>query len=222
MYHDLGNTNYSYMMSRKAFDRDETAQRLVAGLRKAGLDVDLNARHDIIAQTGDGWRKCSGSAYKISKDRAYAHGTMLLTSDLASLGPALRAPGWGLQGNGVESVRSQVANLGLDHDTFCHIVAETFGLKPRYVDEEEMIAVPGMAKSLEQLHGHDWKFGQTPPFTQTIRHAGTEVFVKVRRGKIENLEGLPKDGVLARRLLGQDFQPSMVSMYLGSRNDNEA
>lgn len=212
VYHDLGNTNYSYMMPRSQFDRDTTAQKLVTALQTAGIDVALNSRHDIILNTAEGWRKCSGSAYKISKDRAYAHGTMLLNSDIKNLGQALRAGEWGIKGNGVESVRSKVANLELGHDAFCDSVAKAFHMTPIYVNVNEMLTLPAVAKSMEQLLGSQWTFEQTPPFTQTVLHKdGQVVTVKVRRGRIESVEG---EGVETVQFVGQDFVPSLLCNYL--------
>ncbi|CCG82043.1 Lipoate-protein ligase A [Taphrina deformans PYCC 5710] len=156
------------MMKRDKFDRDSTAQKIINGLKCAGLDVKLNERHDITIRVAGEYKKCSGSAYKISKDRAYAHGTMLLASDLGNLGPALRPASYGIVGNGVESVRSKVANLNLTHEEFCAILAKAFQARCHKIEEEEMMAIPEVAESRAQLISDHWKYSQTPVFTQTI------------------------------------------------------
>ncbi|KAK0559777.1 hypothetical protein OC844_004178 [Tilletia horrida] len=57
-------------------------------------------------------RKLSGSAYKLTAQRAYHHGTLLLDADLSALGHALRnSRGDALQSKGVASVRASVVNL---------------------------------------------------------------------------------------------------------------
>lgn len=211
VYHDLGNTNYCYMMPRQEFDRDTTAQRLVTALRSAGLDVALNARHDVIVNTASGWKKCSGSAYKISKDRAYAHGTMLLSSNLETLGPALRARDWGIKGNGVESVRSKVSNLGIEHELFCALVSDAFEMDPQSVKEVEMIEMPGVKESIQQLQSLNWKYEQTPPFTQLFCVNGLQILMSIRRGRIESIAGLPQADTMIASLIGARFTPELIS-----------
>ena len=94
----------------------------------------------------------SGSAYKIVNKRAYHHGTMLISSELGTLGKLLHSNkvsnsspwirGWGLtigkirfqdtmQTKGVASVRSPVCNLrqykpDVSHEDFVHAVVREF------------------------------------------------------------------------------------------------
>ena len=104
-FQDLGNTNYSIHLPRTAFDRNETAKIVVAAVRSLGVDAYANERNDICAH---GFKICrlsllghiesmylsrgslsishlSGSAYKIVNNRAYHHGTMLISTQLDSL-----------------------------------------------------------------------------------------------------------------------------------------
>ncbi|EAU82709.1 lipoate-protein ligase A [Coprinopsis cinerea okayama7 len=67
------------------FDRNETAQVVVRAIRQLGVDANVNDRNDI----------CVGkdkirSAYKIVNNRAYHHGTMLISTRLDTLGDLLR------------------------------------------------------------------------------------------------------------------------------------
>ena len=90
----------------------------------------------------------SGSAYKIVNKRAYHHGTMLISSELGTLGkllhsnkvPKSRLAGLGtgvntsqdtMQTKGVASVRSPVCNLrqhkpDVSHEDFVHAVVRQF------------------------------------------------------------------------------------------------
>lgn len=105
-HQDLGNTNYSIHLPRTAFDRNETAKIVVAAVRSLGVDAYANDRNDICA---DGFKisrsslshrvgfvclslliflfdsHLSGSAYKIVNNRAYHHGTMLISTQLDAL-----------------------------------------------------------------------------------------------------------------------------------------
>lgn len=91
------------------------------------IKLQVNERHDIVdKETG---KKVSGSAYKIERQKAYHHGTMLLNSKLDVLSMLLnRDPEiYGtIEGRGVESVKSPVANLGMDSDVFIQVVLEAF------------------------------------------------------------------------------------------------
>lgn len=85
-------------------------------------------------------RKISGSAFKILTHRAYHHGTMLLSTNLADLGSSLRntkLASSSVKSKGVESVRSHVVNLteaypavakegSLTHDHFVRAVVAEF------------------------------------------------------------------------------------------------
>lgn len=212
VYHDLGNTNYSYMMPRHDFDRDATALKIIAGLSRSGVSAALNERHDITVNTDGTFKKCSGSAYKISKDRAYAHGTMLLTSDLANLGPALRAGDWGIKANGVESVRSAVTNIGMGHEDFCALIAKAFNLELRSVAESEMLSLSQVSTNHLQLSSNEWRYQQTPGFTQTIVLGARELVADVKHGcysKFFGHEHLPNT---VQALLGQKFEVEKLSL----------
>ena len=82
VYHDLGNTNYSLIMPRHAFNRHFAANLVVNALNKefnTNLFVSED-RFDIWSNDIDSndKRKVSGSAYRLQRERAYAHGTMLI------------------------------------------------------------------------------------------------------------------------------------------------
>ncbi len=93
----------------------------------------------------------SGSAYKIAKDRAYHHGTMLISSQLSTLGDVLHVskvwfichntlvhmsdccngPQESMITRGVASIRSPVKNLqefspAVTHDKFVRAMVQAF------------------------------------------------------------------------------------------------
>eukprot|EP00171_Calliarthron_tuberculosum_P019641 IDg19641t1 len=77
--------------------------------------------------------KISGNAYRISRDRAYHHGTVLVRSDLDSLRSALRSPIRDrIKALGTSSVRSPVANIidfcpGVNVDDVVDAIARSVG-----------------------------------------------------------------------------------------------
>lgn len=128
VFHDEGNLNYSVISPRAAFTRDKHAEMMVRALHLVGAtDTCVNERHDIVmslperhthpkpngpAQTPQP-RKISGSAFKLTRDRALHHGTCLLDSpNIHDLGSFLRSSAQPyIKAKGVESVRSPVANV---------------------------------------------------------------------------------------------------------------
>lgn len=140
VYHDLGNSNYSFHVAREVFVREVHSSLVVRALNAAPISLGsttaglasprgayVNGRNDICIRVrpgfdkhtkkddlGDGYeeRKVSGSAYKLVTSRAYHHGTMLLNASLSSLGDSLHnGRGEALVTKGVASVPAPVANL---------------------------------------------------------------------------------------------------------------
>ncbi|KAL8823494.1 MAG: hypothetical protein Q9170_008356 [Blastenia crenularia] len=138
VFHDLGNVNFSVICPPAAFHRDKYAEMVVRAIRKTNPRARVNDRHDIVIDpgdlleaenypdpddahrtayaSGDGAlvpRKVSGSAYKLSRQRALHHGTCLLRSpNISSISDYLRSPARPfMKARGVESVRSPIANL---------------------------------------------------------------------------------------------------------------
>ena len=122
-------------------------------------------RGDIVRVQGDMGFKVSGSAYKVSKDIAYHHGTMLLSSNLEELRRALKIRGrFMIRDKGVDSVRANhVANVpfpGRDDaekfGEFAKVVREEFdemhGPNEYFeLSEEEVAVIPQVKKNMEQL-----------------------------------------------------------------------
>jgi lipoate-protein ligase A len=198
VYHDLGNVNYCYMTSRRDFTRLYAIQTLCSMLKERGLDVSVNDRHDLLL----GGKKISGSAFKIAKDRAYAHGTMLLNADLSDVRNLLQSAKQIKLTHGTESVRSPVANLELDHTTFMRAASTAFGCEiPKTVDEDEALAIPEVRASAESLQTWTWMYGQTPRF-QVELWGGYEA--SIVRGIIDSVR---KDSIDIRHpLLATRFQ----------------
>lgn len=203
VYHDHGNSLFSFLMPREVFTRDQHAHLLVRALQRAASSPYADAassslrvgpRHDIFW----GQTKISGSAYRITRHRAYHHGTMLLGADLTALSMALESPVpekcRGI-GAAVTSVRSPVNNLplGLDHEQFCaHLVREYCDQFPAtfpamsIVDIHSETSPPHFTNQLgmsaadlafihEQrllLKDSQWTIDKTPPFKLHSPSAG--------------------------------------------------
>jgi lipoate-protein ligase A len=186
VFHDEGNVNWSVICPPADFTRDKHAEMVVRALRKLGVDrARVNERHDIVLDQGkqkgnsdpqdthrtaymadDGVGpqplKVSGSAYKLTRNRALHHGTCLLNSpNLNVIGDILRSPAKPyLMARGVESVSSPVTNIGLGNEAFQKQVQEEFARMyserkekrtPSTVVDEKLLDSPDIRKGYEEL-----------------------------------------------------------------------
>ncbi|KAK6334323.1 Biotin/lipoate A/B protein ligase [Orbilia blumenaviensis] len=187
VYHDLGNLCWSVIMPRKAFDRDFNAHVVVKALHALGVSTaTINDRHDIILRQQHPKNrkfkdlKVSGSAYKIIRERAYHHATLLLNSKLEDIRGLLRSPlKEFITTKGVESVRSEVSNIGVDKEELVEKIEEEFlkanGLEDGEVvsrvtleEEETVKAREYIREGMMELQSQKWLYSQTPEFTLNI------------------------------------------------------
>ncbi|KAF7352307.1 Lipoyltransferase and lipoate-protein ligase [Mycena venus] len=166
VYHDLGNTNFSIHLARRAFDRRVTSQLVLRAVLSLGVErARLNDRNDICV--GDDKMNALGDLLRVEKP------TMIT--------------------KGVASVRSPVCNLQqtsphIGHDVFVNAVVDEFqreyGLdkadnRTQYVDDSARTLLSldddGSGRTLEyvdngvaELKSWDWLYGQTPEFAYSI------------------------------------------------------
>jgi lipoate-protein ligase A len=174
VFHDEGNVNFSVICPPKAFHRDTHAEMVVRALAALGEGrARVNERHDIVVDRDEGRTfKVSGSAYKLTRLRSLHHGTCLLRSPgLARISGLLRSPGEAfIKAQGVDSVRSPVANVGVEPAAFVDAVVAEFrsmyGGQAVEVDEfgEEVLEVEKVREGYEEMRERAWVYGQTPRF----------------------------------------------------------
>ncbi|KAI9676804.1 MAG: Biotin/lipoate A/B protein ligase [Trizodia sp. TS-e1964] len=190
VWHDAGNLNYCAICPSPAFARDRYATVVAAALRGLGVaGVRVNGRHDIVMRKGEGEGelKISGSAYKLVRGRGLHHGTCLLDADLGCVGRFLASPMRAyMRARGVESVRSEVGNVGVGVDGVRRAVVREFarvhglggGVEEGRLGEgegwvgmvvgEELRAVEEIRKGVEELEVPPWR-----PRLQLLRHANS-------------------------------------------------
>lgn len=175
VFHDLGNTNFTFLSPKEDYNQDANFQIIVNALKKLGIEAAQSGRNDM--QVGE--RKISGSAFKHAVDRSFHHGTLLVNANMQKLGDYLNPHPLKLQAKGIKSVRSRVANLVEFNDTVTHeslseAIIETFcdyygqKVEVEELDEESLKSEPHLNKYYEQMADWNWRFGKTPAFSHHI------------------------------------------------------
>ncbi len=107
VYHDMGNLNFTFLVSKQNYDLQKQLQVIVTACRNLGLNAEVSGRNDVLVEG----RKFSGNAFYAHKNQAYHHGTLLIDVDMSKLGQYLMPSKAKLQSKGVSSVRARVVNL---------------------------------------------------------------------------------------------------------------
>ncbi|WP_394209967.1 lipoate--protein ligase [Psychrobacter piscatorii] len=175
VFHDLGNTNFTFLSPKHAYDQTANFTIIINALKKLGIDATLSGRNDM--QVGD--RKISGSAFKHAADRSFHHGTLLVNANMQKLGDYLNPHPLKLKAKGIKSVRARVANLvefngAINHETlseaiieaFCEYYGETAPVEQ--LDEASLAKQPTLNTYYQQMADWDWRFGKTPEFSHHI------------------------------------------------------
>lgn len=200
VFHDLGNTNFTFMAGKPEFDKTVSTKIVLDALRAIGIKGKSSGRNDLVIETEEGDKKFSGSAYRDAKDRGFHHGTLLLNADLARLANYLNPDPKKLQAKGIQSVRSRVINLcqlreTVDHDLVCHAIQKSYfqhygeSVSPEHISPQSIPDLPGFASAFARQSDWDWNFGKSLDFSHTMDErfswGGVEVHLDVHRGKIE-------------------------------------
>ena len=203
VYHDLGNLNYSLHRDKSVFNRTFAAEMIIRAMQEHVQSSDdsglfLSPRNDIFFKhyTGSS-AKVSGSAYKLSKDRAYHHGTLLLSSDLSNISTLLKSPLTILKDDafkfgGVSSFPSPVTNIpNLSIERTIELICKEFQpTEPIIEITKNSHSNPTIAKYQKEIESLEWTFGKSPTF-KLLLHDENEVLIEAgvvkESSKDENL-----------------------------------
>lgn len=190
--HDGGNLNFCFVRPREEHEPLSNAKLVASVLREDfGIKATVNERADILV---DGM-KVSGAAYRISRNRAYHHGTLLINSNLDRLRRLLKSPlNNGLSAMGTRSIPSPVTNLSdhysgaIDAATVVDAIAERFSrtnafvvpLSPTQVERD----YGGMQAERGELCSHGWVYGKIPRFSYDYRIGDALLKIEVAKGAV--------------------------------------
>ncbi len=107
VYHDLGNINYSFILPKELYDKDETMQLVVDALKMLGVSAKKTGRNDICIKG----EKVSGNAYFSKEYVALHHGTILYEVNKNTLSNVLQVTDAKLSKNGIKSIKARVTDI---------------------------------------------------------------------------------------------------------------
>ena len=196
VYHDLGNVNYSLLITERHPGADSFArfaQPVVETLQKMGLGALFSGRNDIEVEG----KKISGSAQCCVKDRTLFHGTLLFDANMEMLSKVLNPSKMKMESKGVRSVRARVANLKtfLPEMSVEQFIEELKGHLQLFAGVPEEVPAEWIARAerLADEKYRTWEWNWGTPFESTWENkakfpAGVvELKLKVRNGVAEEV-----------------------------------
>jgi len=215
VYHDEGNSNFTFISPKENFSRTEKTNLIVKTLASLNIKAVQGRRYDIYVNG----KKVSGSASKFTSGKVIHHGTLLIKADLEALDNYLKSNYYqsnAIKSKGIDSVRSKVTNLSelnpsLNHDQFSNALINilTSNQKEHFelinLNIKDLNNIEEIQSFREKLMSWDWLFGNTPGFSLEIKipYSGIDYdcSINVKKGLIINIETENKD--LHDRYIGQ-------------------
>ncbi|MFW5745193.1 MAG: lipoate--protein ligase family protein, partial [Spirochaetota bacterium] len=189
VYHDGGNTNFSFLASESDYDQERHFRVVISGLSRLGIAAWKTDRNDL--RVGD--RKISGNAFRHTRGRSLHHGTLLVNADLDRLTAFLTPSAALIETKAIPSVRSRVVNLsdarpGLTHEPLGDAIAQAYAAEYGEDAARPIVADPGSWDTIRsrraELASWEWVFGHTPTFVRKVVVEGADVALTVKRGAI--------------------------------------
>ncbi|MFA6706297.1 MAG: lipoate--protein ligase [Sphaerochaetaceae bacterium] len=219
VYHDLGNTNFTFMSPRGSYSKETNFAIIISALKTLGIKAETSGRNDIVVEG----KKISGSAFKLNANRAFHHGTLLIRTDLKAISTYLTPDKEKLESKGIKSVASRVANLTsfnqhLTHETLCQAIIDQFfttygSVCP--IEEltfERLSREPELARTYERYADWQWRFGSTPQFSHTVKHRFPWGMIRIY---FDVSEAIVRSSVIYSDALDIGFIESLQSLFIG-------
>ena len=211
VFHDLNNTNFTFLSGINEYSKERNNGIITKALESFGVNAYASGRNDILVDE----KKISGSAFKLKKDRAFHHGTLLINTDMKRLARYLTPSPKKLQAKGVSSVQTRVANLAdynpvINHESICQAIIKSFsdyyGIEtaPEILDHSRLSSIPGLINYFNLMKDWDWRFGKTPEFShrmdEKLTWAWVELYLDVQEGIISEAK-LYSDALISDLIL---------------------
>jgi len=199
VYHDLGNTNFTFMSPRENYDTQRNFSVIIKALATFGVVASPSGRNDMLV---DG-HKISGSAFRLTGTRAFHHGTLLINADMARLPSYLTPDKEKLASKGIQSVASRVANItqfnpSITHENLCAAIIQAFfntygtTCPVEELTLERLSVENELNQTYRQYADWSWRFGTTPEFSHTVKGrfpwGGITLHMDMRRAKVDQVK----------------------------------
>ncbi len=196
--HGPGNLNWSLITPVPIPSKEGTLKKMIKALGTLGLNIDMNDRYDLTIEDSGMGKKISGSAFRQVSHGSLHHATILVSADLHTMKNLLDVPPRSIQGRGVVSKRSPVANLadiqpGLKiRDVVKAIAEEWSGNKFAYpINPDDFMHDRSCQMALDRLESQEWTWNKTPPFTEYFDQLpdshGKVLKCEIRSGQIAGI-----------------------------------
>ena len=220
VYHDLGNTNFTFMSSKENYSKERNNEIIINALKKFEINAKASGRNDIVVTDEEGDKKISGSAFKEKKDRAFHHGTLLINADLTRLSNYLNPDKKKLVSKGVKSVRARVTNLvnlnnEISHDLLSKAIIEEFfkaydkECEVEVLNYDTLKEIKTLNDYYQKLKSDQWTLGESPKFEYSFESrfewGGVEVFLNSHKGQIKDIQ-----------IYSDSLHPEMISLLIES------
>ncbi len=193
VYHDLGNLNFSFIVPRADYDVDRQLSVVQSAVCACGLNAEKTGRNDL---TVDG-RKFSGNAFRLLKESALHHGTLLISSDMEKVSRYLTPDQDKLKAKGVKSVSSRVVNLSALGDVTVEAMKKAMieAFRREYgaaevlaPDEADYSEYPAL---LQRNRSWEWNYGSSPEgcieLSRRFSWGGLQIHAKVTGGAAQEI-----------------------------------
>lgn len=210
VFHDLGNINCSFILNsdERLNDYAFFSAPVISALAEAGIRASLSGRNDLLVNG----RKISGAAQCSKNGRMLHHSTLLLDACVSDLRQALRVNPLKIEGKGIKSVESRVANINsfLDeklctaalYDLLSKRIQQDFNAEICEISSEDYSAANTLRN--EKYTDDEWNFGSKKDFTVSKQ-------TKLGCGLFDVRLNIEKGIICSARIFGDFFSVEEIS-----------
>ncbi|HEX2945053.1 MAG TPA: lipoate--protein ligase [Clostridia bacterium] len=195
VFHDLGNLNFTFIADKKEYNQEKQLETILNAVKALGIEAEKSGRNDL---TADG-RKFSGNAFYIRGDRAYHHGTILVSADFEKLARYLQVSEDKMKSKGIKSVQSRVVNLtelmpGLTVETTAQALISSFRsiygctVPVEYSISDRLENREAIEELYSRYSSWEWRYGETTGFDVELENrfiwGGVQIGLKIENGII--------------------------------------
>lgn len=200
VYHDLGNLNFSFLMTNEIYDVKKQLEVIVKALKNCGITAEISGRNDLEAAGA----KISGNAFVTRKSHSLHHGTLLISADFSAMGKYLTPSVYKLRKKTISSVKSRVINLS--------------SIKPITVAKLKAALIESFCSTYDcRFEDPDWDFDIDAYLT---KHRNEDYLYGIDNIKDHIIEGIFDDSYYKFCFNTQNTRIKDIIIYSDSLNDD--